>query len=220
MLIKMNSVSKQYHNNDEVIEVLSGIDLKIDRGDYVSIVGKSGSGKSTLLNILACMDRPTSGEYSINGIDLSNFSESELADIRSQFIGIVFQSFFLLDGLSALENVMKPLLIRGVGVAESEEIARESIRRVGLENRLHHLPNQLSGGQMQRVAIARAIVNSPLLILADEPTGSLDSRTGDDVLELFRELNTCGHAIVLVTHDQIAAGQADRKIEIFDGKIL
>jgi putative ABC transport system ATP-binding protein len=218
-LIEIGDVHKIYQMGTEQVAALRGVSLAIEDGEFVAIMGSSGSGKSTLMNILGCLDRPTKGSYRLAGREVSNLSRSELADTRNRSLGFVFQSFNLLARTSALENVELPLVYAGVSSKERDRRAREALARVGLEQRLDHTPSQLSGGQQQRVAIARAIVNRPKLILADEPTGNLDSRTSVEVMALFQELGAQGMTVVLVTHEPDIAQYATRIIVVKDGNI-
>ncbi len=220
MLIRIENLSKIYQLGKVQVKALNGIDLTIEQNEYVAIMGPSGSGKSTLMNILGCLDVPTSGRYILNGHDVSNLSDDELAHIRNKEIGFVFQTFNLLPRATALHNVELPLIYNGTPRNIRRKKALEMLERVGLGDRAHHRPNELSGGQRQRVAIARALVNGPSIILADEPTGNLDSKTGDEIMQIFRELNDAGNTIVLVTHEEDIARQCKRIIRLLDGKII
>jgi putative ABC transport system ATP-binding protein len=211
---------KTYEMGSEQVHALRGVDLKVQRGDYVAIMGPSGSGKSTLMNLIGCLDTPTKGRYWLNGNLVSELDDDELARIRNKEIGFVFQTFNLLARASALHNVELPLIYNGTPAAERLERAKESLRMVDLEDRMHHKPNELSGGQRQRVAIARALVNSPSIILADEPTGNLDSQTGQEIMALFEQLYARGNTIILVTHEHDIAEHAHRVVHIKDGKIF
>jgi putative ABC transport system ATP-binding protein len=218
-LIELRNVTKTYRVGEQEIQALAGIDLDIDPGEFAAIIGPSGSGKSTLMHLLGCLDTPTTGTMKLDGIDVSRASDNRLAEMRNQKIGFVFQAFNLLTKLNVLQNVELPMIYAGVSAAERKRRAVSAIERVGLANRIHNTPLQLSGGQMQRVAIARSIVNDPKIIFADEPTGNLDSTTGASILEMFRDLSRQGRTIVLVTHDNHIAAQAARRIEIRDGLI-
>jgi putative ABC transport system ATP-binding protein len=219
-VIETYDIHKIYHVGDIEVPALRGIDLAVESGEFVAVMGASGSGKSTLMNILGCLDRPTSGRYLLDGVDTSDLSSNEYADIRNQKIGFVFQVFNLLPRTSALENVELPLVYdRSRRVRDPRKAAREALERVGLGERLDHEPSQLSGGQQQRVAIARALVNQPAIILADEPTGNLDSHTSIDVISVFQELNEQGITVVLVTHESDIAGYAKRVVKMLDGRI-
>lgn len=219
-LIELTEVTKRYRVGEQEIFALNGIDLTIEQGEYAAIIGPSGSGKSTLMHLLGCLDTPTSGRMLIDGIDVSRASGNRLAEMRNRKIGFVFQAFNLLGKFTVLQNVELPMIYSGVASSERRQRAVEAIERVGLSNRAKNTPLQLSGGQMQRVAIARALVNRPKIIFADEPTGNLDSQTGANILELFRELSAQGSTIVLVTHDRGIAQKTPRRIEIHDGRIV
>jgi putative ABC transport system ATP-binding protein len=219
-LIELQNVTKVYSVGSQRIRALDGIDLKIERGEYAAIIGPSGSGKSTLMHLLGCLDVPTSGTMVLDGVDVSKANDDFLADMRNQKIGFVFQAFNLLPKMTVVENVELPMMYAGVSAGKRRARALEAIERVGLSHRVRNTPLQLSGGQMQRVAIARALVNDPRIVFADEPTGNLDSSTGDSILELFRELSQQGRTIVLVTHDLEIAMNAPRRIEMRDGKIV
>src|ERR1041384_4031121 len=218
-LVELRNVSKIYRLGDEEIRALDNVELDIDEGEFISIIGPSGSGKSTLMHILGCLDTPTSGTIRLDGIMIHDASPRELAAIRNRKIGFVFQFFNLLPKLNVLQNVELPMVYSGISGRERRERAMEALKMVGLENRSKHRPSQLSGGQQQRVAIARALVNQPKIVFADEPTGNLDSRTGEAILQLFRDLSQQGRTIILVTHDPEIAAVTPRRIEIRDGKI-
>ncbi len=219
-LIELTDVVKRYKIGDQEILALDGINLIIEQGEYAAIIGPSGSGKSTLMHLLGCLDTPTSGRMLIDGVDVSRAGGNRLSEMRNEKIGFVFQSFNLLPKLTVLQNVELPMIYAGVSATERRTRALAAIERVELQNRVKNTPLQLSGGQMQRVAIARALVNNPRIVFADEPTGNLDSKTGANILELFRELSAQGRTIVLVTHDSKIAAQTPRRIEIRDGKIV
>ncbi len=219
-MIEVKGLKKVYVMGDEQVAALAGVDLKIERGEHIAITGPSGSGKSTLMNILGGLDRQTAGSYTFEGEDVGSFNDDQLAAFRNQRIGFIFQSFQLLPRLTALQNVELPMIYGGVAPAERRERAAKMLERVGLAARTGHRPNQLSGGQQQRVAIARAMANQPDLLLADEPTGALDSNTGREVLQLFRDLNAEGITLVLVTHDLDVASQARRRVTFKDGLIV
>jgi putative ABC transport system ATP-binding protein len=219
-LIRLSGVCKRYTMGEEIIAALDGIDLQIQRNEYLAFIGSSGSGKSTMMNILGCLDTPSAGHYFLNGRDVAKMSEADLARTRSREIGFIFQSFNLLTRATALQNVMQPLIYQGVRYAERERRARLAIGRVGLENRAGHLPNQLSGGQRQRIAIARALCSNPSILLADEPTGNLDSHTTADIMALFDELHAEGQTIILVTHEQEIAEHCRRVVRLSDGKVV
>ena len=218
-MILLESVSKTYEMGEGVVRALDHVDLQVDQGDFLAIVGPSGSGKSTLMNILGLLDVPDEGRYLLDGMDVGALSDNRLASIRNEKIGFVFQSFNLLGKLTALENVKLPLSYAGVRLKEADVRARKQLSLVGLEGREPHLPNQLSGGQQQRVAIARALVCEPEIILADEPTGALDSRTGVEIMELFKSLHAEGQTVILITHNQELADEAQRVVRIADGLI-
>ncbi|MEW6760411.1 MAG: ABC transporter ATP-binding protein [Pseudomonadota bacterium] len=218
-LIRLEGVTRHYRMGDETIAALSGIDLEIARNDYVAFIGSSGSGKSTMMNILGCLDAPTSGRYILNGRDVAAMRESELARTRNEEIGFIFQNFNLLTRATALQNVMQPLIYRGVRPAERARRARAALARVGLAHRLDHLPNQLSGGQRQRVAIARALCGEPAILLADEPTGNLDSATAADIMGLFDTLHAEGQTLIVVTHEPDIAARCRRTVRLADGRV-
>lgn len=218
-LIDLKNVSKSYRNGDQELQVLKNVHLEVEEGEFVAIMGPSGSGKSTLMNIIGMLDRPTSGEYYLEGEEVAKLSEKKLAKVRNQQIGFVFQQFFLLSKLNALQNVELPLIYAGVSQSKRKALAEQYLKKVELEKRMYHLPSELSGGQKQRVAIARALVNHPSIILADEPTGALDTRTGEQIMELLTELNREGKTIIMVTHEPEIAAFAKRQIVIRDGVI-
>jgi len=219
-VIQMDGVTRVYHLGPQDIHALSGVDLTIDRGEYVAIMGPSGSGKSTLMNLIGCLDRPSGGRYLLDGIPVEAMTEDELAEVRNRKIGFVFQTFNLLARTTALQNVELPLVYARISRAQRREMAEDALKAVGLGDRMSHQPNELSGGQRQRVAIARALVNRPSLLLADEPTGNLDSQTGREILDLFQELHSRGNSIIMVTHEDDVAKEAQRVIHIRDGKIV
>jgi putative ABC transport system ATP-binding protein len=219
-IIELKGIHKYYKMPGFTVKALDGIDITINKGEFIALVGPSGSGKSTLMNVIGCLDVPTSGEYWLNGEDVSNLSDSRLAEIRSSTLGFVFQSFNLMSNLNALDNIALPGKYQKMSSRECKRKARVAINKVGLLDRAKHLPKELSGGQQQRIAFARALVCNPMILLADEPTGNLDSKTGEEILELICELNKQGMTIILVTHDNKVANIAKRKIELFDGKII
>jgi putative ABC transport system ATP-binding protein len=220
MVIRLTNITKHYRVGDEQIRALDGVWLEVDRNEYVAIMGTSGSGKSTLMNILGCLDRPTSGTYELDGKDVTRMSSGALASVRNSRIGFVFQSFELLPRLTALKNVELPLIYNPGGWWQRRKRAKEALETVGLRDRMRHRPNQLSGGQRQRVAIARALVGKPAILLADEPTGNLDSRTSEEILALFDELHKAGQTIVIVTHEADVARHARRVVRMRDGKVI
>ncbi len=218
-MITLSNIQKVYSMGDNSVAALNGVTLHIKRHEFVAITGPSGSGKSTLMNILGCLDVPTSGSYMLDGKEISNMNDNELADIRNIKIGFIFQGFNLLKKLNAIENVELPLIYRGISQKERHRRAIEALAAVGLEERVRHTPNELSGGQQQRVAIARALVSNPPILLADEPTGNLDTRSGQDIMKIIHELHDKGNTVILITHDNSIAQQADRVIRIVDGQI-
>ncbi|MDQ0248326.1 putative ABC transport system ATP-binding protein [Sphingomonas kyeonggiensis] len=219
-LIQCSALTKVYRMGDADVFALDGIDLTIEHNDYVAIIGPSGSGKSTMMNILGCLDTPSSGQFLLNGRDVAKMNDRELAATRNREIGFIFQSFNLLPRATALENVMRPLVYRGISRQERRERAREALALVGLEARVSHLPNELSGGQRQRVAIARALCGEPSLLLADEPTGNLDTATADEIIGLFDRLHRAGNTILLITHEPTIAARCKRAITLADGRIV
>ena len=219
VFFQMQGINKYYQMGEEQMHILKDIDLEIRQGEYLSVLGPSGSGKSTLMNIIGCLDTPTSGSYILDGAVIEEMSEAELAAIRSKEIGFIFQNSQLLPRLNALRNVEVPLIYAGVPPRERHRRAQEMLVRVGLEDRMYHYPNQLSGGQQQRVAIARALVGNPSILLADEPTGALDQKTGKQVMALFQELNNEGRTIIMITHDMNIAAYAHRVVHIIDGEL-
>ncbi len=219
-LISIDQLARHYSVGGETVRALDGVSFDIQPGEWVAIVGQSGSGKSTLMNLLGCLDTATSGSYRLNGADVETLSDDQLADLRNKEIGFIFQTFQLLPRASALANVELPLVDRGLPRNERRATAEQALRSVGLGNRMHHRPNELSGGQRQRVAIARALVGDPSLLLADEPTGNLDSQTGEEIVKLFGELNSRGHTIILVTHEPKLAARCPRAIKLMDGRVL
>jgi putative ABC transport system ATP-binding protein len=220
MLISISNLRKIYQMGEVEVRALDGVDLEVHAGDFVAIMGPSGSGKSTLMNLIGCLDTPTSGEYVLNEQRVSDLDDIELANIRNREIGFVFQTFNLLSRATALSNVELPLIYARVSVKERHRRAREALEKVGLADRAKHQPNELSGGQRQRVALARALVNEPSILLADEPTGNLDSRTSAEMMELFNELNAAGNTLVVVTHEEDIAAHARRVVRLLDGKIV
>ena len=219
-LIELKDITKYYEMGNQVVKALDGINVDIGRNEYVAFIGSSGSGKSTMLNILGCLDRPTGGQYHLNGNDVENLNQNQLSEIRNLEIGFIFQSFNLLPRATALGNVMQPLIYRNIPLRQRKEMAAEALARVNLGDRTDHLPNQLSGGQRQRVAIARALVTHPSILLADEPTGNLDSKTTVEIMQLFDKLHTEGHTLIMVTHEDEIASHCNRVIEMKDGMIF
>tara|TARA_R110000868_G_scaffold52950_5_gene166650 strand:+ start:855 stop:1541 length:687 start_codon:yes stop_codon:yes gene_type:complete len=218
-IIKMRNIIRDFKLGQETVHVLKGIDLDIERGEFVAIMGPSGSGKSTLMNLIGCLDTATSGSYILNGKDVSKMSDNELAEIRNTEIGFVFQTFNLLPRTTALDNVALPMVYAGVSKSERTKRATQVLINVGLEDRMDHKPNQLSGGQRQRVAVGRALINNPSIILADEPTGNLDSKTSLEILHLFEDIHKAGNTIIVVTHEEDVAARAHRIIRLIDGMI-
>ena len=218
-ILKLTDICKDYQQGKEPVRVLKNINMTVEKGDYLAIMGPSGSGKTTLMNIIGCLDVPTSGSYTLEGRALKDLSDDELAEVRNKHIGFVFQRFYLLPKMDALDNVALPLLYADVPLKERRERAEEALKAVGLGERIHFLPNQLSGGQCQRVAIARAIVGKPQLLLADEPTGALDTKAGNQIMEIFRRLSDEGMTIIMITHEPSIAACADKTYRILDGEL-
>jgi putative ABC transport system ATP-binding protein len=219
-LIQLTDITREYVVGGEVVHALAGVTMGISRGEWLAIVGQSGSGKSTMMNVIGCLDTPTAGTYRLNGKDVSHMNDDELADIRNREIGFIFQNFQLLPRETSLANVELPLVYRGLPAKERKARATEAMRKVGLESRMSHKPTELSGGQRQRVAIARALASDPSLLLADEPTGNLDSATGEEIIRLFEQLHQQGHTIILVTHEPRLAARCPRAVRLSDGKII
>ena len=218
-ILKLTDICKDYQQGKEPVRVLKNINLTVHKGEYLAIMGPSGSGKTTLMNLIGCLDVPTSGTYVLEDKDLKDLNDDQLADIRNRHIGFVFQSFHLMPKMDALENVALPLLYAGVPLKERQQRAEEALKAVGLEERIHFLPNQLSGGQCQRVAIARAMVTKPTMLLADEPTGALDTKSGNQIMEIFRQLSDDGMTIIMITHERSIAECADKIYHILDGEL-
>ena len=218
-LIHIENMKKIYNPGENEVRALDGIDLDIEKGDLVAIVGHSGSGKSTLMNMLGCLDTPTSGKYVLDGQDVASMTDNQLADVRNKEIGFIFQGFNLISNLDAVGNVELPLVYRGVSKNERKQLAMEALKSVGLEDRMKHKPNEMSGGQQQRVAVARAVAERPPIILADEPTGNLDTKSTQEIMEILKELHRSGRTVIIITHDEEIASQAHRVIRILDGRI-
>lgn len=218
-LIHIDNMKKIYNPGENEVRALDGIDLDIEKGDLVAIVGHSGSGKSTLMNMLGCLDTPTSGKYVLDGQDVASMTDNQLADVRNKEIGFIFQGFNLISNLDAVGNVELPLVYRGVSKNERKQLAMEALKSVGLEDRMKHKPNEMSGGQQQRVAVARAVAAKPPIILADEPTGNLDTKSTQEIMEILKELHRSGRTVIIITHDEEIASQAHRVIRILDGRI-
>lgn len=219
-MIELKNIKKHYKmGENNIVKALDDISLKIEDGEFVAIIGPSGSGKSTLMNIIGCLDKATSGQYFVDGTEISDFKENDLAFLRNKKFGFIFQGFNLLSKLDAFENVELPLIYQGLSIGKRKELALNALKAVGMEERAKHKPTELSGGQQQRVAIARALATSPSIILADEPTGNLDSKTGEEVMQILKELNSNGTTIILITHDSDVASHAKRVVRIYDGKI-
>jgi len=219
-MISLTNIVKRYKMGEEEFKALDGVDLSIQRNEYVALIGPSGSGKSTLMNLLGCLDTPSEGRYILNGRDTSTMNDNELAKVRNEEIGFIFQSFHLLPRMSVLHNVMQPLVYRGIPSAQRAKMATQALDKVGLSHRMGHRPNQLSGGQRQRVAVARALVGTPSILLADEPTGNLDSKTSAEIMALFDELHQQGQTVIVVTHEPDIAAHCHRTIRMSDGKIV
>ena len=218
-LIHIENMKKIYNPGENEVRALDGIDLDIEKGDLVAIVGHSGSGKSTLMNMLGCLDTPTSGKYVLDGQDVASMTDNQLADVRNKEIGFIFQGFNLISNLDAVGNVELPLVYRGVSKNERKQLAMEALKSVGLEDRMKHKPNEMSGGQQQRVAVARAVAAKPPIILANEPTGNLDTKSTQEIMEILKELHRSGRTVIIITHDEEIASQAHRVIRILDGRI-
>lgn len=218
-LIHIENMKKIYNPGENEVRALDGIDLDLEKGDLVAIVGHSGSGKSTLMNMLGCLDTPTSGKYVLDGQDVASMTDNQLADVRNKEIGFIFQGFNLISNLDAVGNVELPLVYRGVSKNERKQLAMEALKSVGLEDRMKHKPNEMSGGQQQRVAVARAVAAKPPIILADEPTGNLDTKSTQEIMEILKELHRSGRTVIIITHDEEIASQAHRVIRILDGRI-
>jgi putative ABC transport system ATP-binding protein len=220
LILELQNVIKTYQIDSQKLEVLKGINLKVKKGEFIAIMGPSGSGKSTLMHIIGCLDTPSSGKVIFENLNVAQLSETQLAQIRNQKVGFVFQAFNLIPRTTALANVELPLIYKGLPEKERKSLAKKALEKLGLASKINHFPNQLSGGEQQRVAIARALVTQPLIILADEPTGNLDSKAGEEIIKIFKDLNKSGNTIILVTHDKDIASQAQKIIKIYDGKIV
>jgi putative ABC transport system ATP-binding protein len=219
-VIRLEGITKQYQMGDQTVHALKGIDLDIKQNEMIAFIGASGSGKSTMMNIIGCLDRPSSGQYWLNGREVATMNGDELARVRNEEIGFIFQSFHLLPRASALDNVAQPLIYRGIALRERLALAAKALERVGLGERMHHRPNELSGGQRQRVAIARALVGNPSILLADEPTGNLDSATSEEIMGLIKQLHAAGQTVVIVTHEPEIAEQCQRVVRLRDGQVM
>jgi len=219
-LIRLSNISKIYNPGENEVRALDHVSLSIERGEFAAVIGHSGSGKSTLMNILGCLDTPTEGDYLLNGVQVASMSDNELARVRNQEIGFVFQGFNLIANLNALENVELPLIYRGIDKKDRREMAEKALDMVGLANRARHKPSEMSGGQQQRVAIARAIAAEPPVILADEPTGNLDSKSSEEIIEILKGLHEMGRTVIMITHDVSSAAKTERNIRIMDGRII
>jgi putative ABC transport system ATP-binding protein len=219
-VIRLEGIAKQYRMGDQTVHALRGIDLSIRKNEMIAFIGASGSGKSTIMNIIGCLDRPSSGQYWLNGCEVATMNGDELARVRNQEIGFIFQSFYLLPRASALDNVAQPLIYRGIALRERLDLAEQVLKRVGLAARMHHRPSELSGGQRQRVAIARALVGNPSILLADEPTGNLDSATSEEIMGLIKDLHAAGQTVVMVTHEPEIAEQCQRVVRLRDGQVM
>lgn len=218
-IIEMNQINKYYSIGEEQLHALKDVSLEVQEGEFLAILGPSGSGKSTLMNVIGCMDKPDSGSYHLDGIEIDRATEQQLTEIRNAKIGFIFQKYHLIQTYNVAQNIVMPLLVRGMSLKEAEEASMDTIRMLGLEDRIHHKPRELSGGQQQRVAIARALVGEPAILLADEPTGALDQGSGKEVLKLFHRLHEMGHTIVMITHDLSVAQHAERIVRIVDGEL-
>ena len=219
MILELKGIYKDYQQGKMIVPVLKDVNFSMEEGEYVAIMGPSGSGKSTFMNMLGCLDTPTSGKYVLDGQDVASMTDNQLADVRNKEIGFIFQGFNLISNLDAVENVELPLVYRGVSKNERKQLAMEALKSVGLEDRMKHKPNEMSGGQQQRVAVARAVAAKPPIILADEPTGNLDTKSTQEIMEILKELHRSGRTVIIITHDEEIASQAHRVIRILDGRI-